>query len=238
MSVQNTLRKNPQQPVAFSGQLKPVTYTTNDGTQLTLDPQIVREQLVNGNGKVTDQEVIYFMAMCYEGGLNPLKKEAYLIKFGDKTPAQIIVSKDVYQMRAEEFPVYDGKESGVITIHKETKEKIYHRGECFDSESENLLGAWCEVHRKDRKYAEHIEVRFKEYVGLTSDGKINSNWQKRPAGMIRKVAVAHALREAFPKAFKGMYIAEEFGYTDTDFEDKKPNVIEAEVTEDASGELF
>ena len=35
--------------------------------------------------------------------------------------------------------------------------------------------------------------------------------QKKPATMIRKVAIVQALREAFPQSMSGMYVAEEMG---------------------------
>lgn len=47
------------------------------------------------------------------------------------------------------------------------------------------------------------EVSFAEY----NTGK--SNWTKIPATMIRKVAICHALREAFPEDLGGLYGSEE-----------------------------
>ena len=46
---------------------------------------------------------------------------------------------------------------------------------------------------------------------------MNSQWAKKPATMIRKVALVQALREAFPKSFGGMYIAEEQGIDEPNF---------------------
>ena len=53
-----------------------------------------------------------------------------------------------------------------------------------------------------------------EYIGRKSDGSVTSMWASKPATMIRKVAMAQALREAFPSAFGGMYTAEEQGATE------------------------
>ena len=52
---------------------------------------------------------------------------------------------------------------------------------------------------------------FDEYVGKKKDGSLNSQWSKKPATMIRKVAAVQALGEAFPQSFAGMYVAEEMG---------------------------
>ena len=37
----------------------------------------------------------------------------------------------------------------------------------------------------------------------------NATWKKQPANMIRKVAMVHALREAFPEQFEGTVAEEE-----------------------------
>lgn len=63
---------------------------------------------------------------------------------------------------------------------------------------------------KGRETPEYQSVSFDEYVGRKKDGTINSQWSKKPATMIRKVAVVQALREAFPDKFQGLYAQEEF----------------------------
>lgn len=54
-------------------------------------------------------------------------------------------------------------------------------------------------------------MSFDEYAGRKKDGSLNGQWSKKPATMIRKVALVQALREAFPKTFGGLYSAEEQG---------------------------
>ena len=39
--------------------------------EVKLNPAIVRKYLVNGQGSVTDQEIMYFMHMCKARQLNP-----------------------------------------------------------------------------------------------------------------------------------------------------------------------
>lgn len=63
---------------------------------------------------------------------------------------------------------------------------------------------------KGRETPEYQSVSFDEYVGRKKDGTINGQWSKKPATMIRKVAVVQALREAFPDKFQGLYAQEEF----------------------------
>lgn len=71
-------------------------------------------------------------------------------------------------------------------------------------------GGWAKVFIKGRETPEYQSVSFDEYVGRKKDGTINSQWSKKPATMIRKVAVVQALREAFPDKFQGLYAQEEF----------------------------
>jgi hypothetical protein len=76
---------------------------------------------------------------------------------------------------------------------------------------ETIIGGWAEVYRKDRQHSTRVEVSFEEYAARKKDGSLNSQWSKKPATMIRKVAVVQALREAFPTNLGGMYSAEEVG---------------------------
>ena len=62
-------------------------------------------------------------------------------------------------------------------------------------DGEELLGGWAKVYRKDRTRPNYEEVKLGEY----NTGK--SLWASKPATMIRKVALVHALREAFPSTY-------------------------------------
>lgn len=75
--------------------------------------------------------------------------------------------------------------------------------------TEELVGGWCNVYRKDRKRPERVEVSFDEYIGRKSNGEVNSQWASKPATMIQKVAVSQALRAAFPNDLNQMYGQEE-----------------------------
>ena len=112
--------------------------------------------------------------------------------------------------RGENNPAYDGIDSGIIVFNDETGE-IDHRTGTFYLPGEKLVGGWAEVFRKDRSHSTRIEVGFDEYAGRKKDGSLNSQWSKKPATMIRKVAQVQALREAFPSNLTGLYTAEEQG---------------------------
>lgn len=200
MQVKNSLANRPTESV---------TEFQVGNDKVTLSPSIVRNYLTNGNGTVTDQEVNYFVHLCRGQGLNPFLKEIYLIKFGQQ-PATFVVSKEAFLKRAEANPQYDGSESGIIVLNKDG-ELIERKGGFFLKDSEQVVGGWAKVYRKDRKYPSDVQVTFEEYAGRTKDGNLNSNWANRPATMIKKVALVQALREAFPNDLNNLYTEEEQG---------------------------
>lgn len=200
-----------QSKVAQVANQNKVTTIKTDTGEIKLSSNVVKNYLVAGGGQVTDQEVKLFIALCSAQKLNPFIKEAYLIKYGS-SPATMVVSKDVYQKRADKHPDYKGKKAGIIVL--DVNGSIDYRvGTFYMPASENLVGGWCEVYRKDRE-PERVEVSLDEYIGKKKDGTVNSQWSGKPATMIRKVAVAQALREAFTTEFQGMYIPDEMGISE------------------------
>lgn len=163
---------------------------------LTLET--IKNTLVRGNGKVTDQEATMFLKLCENRNLNPFINEAYLIKFGT-SPATMIVSKDVFVRRAYENPNCNGWKAGIVVYNLESKQLEEREGTIWIKDIEVLAGGWCEVYFKDKKYTIKQTVSLKEY-----DLK-QSSWTSKPATMIRKVAIVQALREAFPVDFSQMY---------------------------------
>lgn len=176
--------------------------------EVRLTPDIVRNYLVAGDPKsVTFQELAMFINLCKFQGLNPWLREAYLIKYGT-SPATLVVGKETFVKRAERHPQYDGFKAGIIVI---SGEEIVYREGMFALPSEEIVGGWAEVYRKDRSVPYRSEASLAEYAGRKKDGTMNGQWQSKPATMIRKVALVQALREAFPEALGGMYAAEEQG---------------------------
>lgn len=216
-AVNNSLVKNNEEK-------QTMVFDVN-GYEVKLSPAIVRKYLLAGNGQLTDQEIMYFMAMCKARQLNPFIREVYLIKYGS-TAAQIVVGKDAYQKRAIKHPQYDGMKFGIWVENKETGEVIKRNGSIISSLKENLLGAWCEVYRRDWKFPAMAEVNFDEYVGRKSDGTINSQWSTKKVTMIVKVAKSQALREAFTEELGGMYEAEELNINENDLSNEPVIVTE------------
>lgn len=193
------------------------------GEKIILTPQTVRDYLVSGDKeRVSIQEIVMFINLCRYAGLNPWLKEAYCIKYGNE-PATMVVGKEAFMKRAESAPGYDGIDAGIIVT---TGDAITYRKGTLKLSGEEILGGYAEVYRKDRSHPYRIEVSFEEYAGRKKDGSLNSQWSKKPATMIRKVALVQALREAFPDNFSGLYSEEEVENGDGVFE---PPVIQAEA---------
>lgn len=199
MAVKNSLQ---QKPITD----KPIEYKCGEET-VKLSPTIIRNYLVNGGGNVTDQEIVMFLNLCRFQHLNPFLREAYLIKFGNN-PATIVTGKDAITKRAMRNPKFAGQEAGVVIYHEESGE-LEHRTGSLVMEDEKLVGGWAKVHVKGYNVPIEAVVSYQEYVGTKGDGSVNGQWSKKPATMIRKVALVQALREAFPEDLGGMYASEE-----------------------------
>lgn len=209
-----------------------VVYKIGDN-EIKLTPSIVQNYLVGSNTDITMPEFKMFTELCKVQKLNPFLKEAYCIKYGSE-PATIVVSKDVVVKRAVNHPMYDGKETGVIVedTNGNTKERIG----CFVAPSENVIGGWAKVYRKDRTHPEYMSVAVAEVANKKKDGTYNSNWSNKTATMVEKVAKVRALREAFVDELQGMYVSDEFDLEHSS-EDVKPNAQPIDVDfEDISDE--
>lgn len=175
-----------------------VTYSVA-GQDVHLNYTIVRNYLTKGGGKVTDADLVQFIAVCKFNQLNPFLNEAYLVKYGD-APAQMVVSKEALMKRAESCKEYDGFEAGIIVMRKN---EIVDVPGSFIAPGDTLVGGWAIVHRSDKKFPYISRVNLSEY----STGK--SLWNGKPSTMIRKVAIVQAMREAFPAQLGAMYTQEE-----------------------------
>lgn len=175
-----------------------VKYEGADGQLVQFTAKEVKDRLCPN---ATDKELALLMALCQAQKLNPFVKDVYLIKYGN-SPASMVTSKEVFTKRAQANPKFDGMEAGITVIRSGNLER---REGSMLLDGEALVGGWCRVYVKGYRASIFDEVSMAEY----STGK--GNWSRMPATMIRKVALCHALREAFPDDFQGLYGAEEMG---------------------------
>lgn len=198
-SVQNANRAGSTAMQAASPSV-PVEITAADGQHFTVSFSDVRNFIC---AKATDAECKIFLETCKQYRLNPFTKEAYLIHYdnnSEDTPSTIVLGKNCYMQMAERHPAFDGFEAGVIVLTADGQLLNREGSIVYDGDGgETLLGGWAKVYRKDRTRASYEEVKLTEY----DTGK--SLWNGKKATMIRKVALVHALREAFPSTFGVLY---------------------------------
>lgn len=156
-----------------------VVATTTKQNEVT--KQLLMDYLKQTNSNLLPNEMAQFVAISTAFNLNPYKREVYAIAYGqgNNRKLSIIVGYEVYLRRAEEFPQYDGYE---------TK---------FFGEGANM-GCSCIVYRKDRSHPVGSTVFLREYT------QNNTMWNNKPHVMLEKVAIATAMRRAFPSEFNGM----------------------------------
>ncbi len=179
-----------------------------NGEEIKLNAKIVRETLLNGDGDLTDAEIIRFIALCKFNKLNPYLREVYVTKFknnrGGNDSAQMVISKEAYFKRAERCADYDGIQAGIIIQRGDEVQEVEGN---FMPAGWTLAGGWAKVYRKNLKYPIVAKVNLSEY------DKAQSTWNSKKSTMISKVAKVQALREAFPEKLNGLYLEEEVDTT-------------------------
>lgn len=183
-------------------------------------------------------EAYVFNSWCAHNGLDPWRREAYLIKYGNN-PAQMLTAKDAFTKRAEANPRYQGSKAGVVVINREGK--LENRVGELVLDGEELVGGWADVYVKDYVTPISAVVGFRERCQY-KDGKPQAKWATSPGLMIRKCAIVAALREAFPNDVGGMYVPDEMGYEISDA-DSAPVAVDSAVqdvayTDMETGEVF
>lgn len=186
-----------------------VTYEV-EGNELTVTADDVRNY-ISTSPNVTDKEVWAFINLCASQHLDPRRKDAHLIKYGT-SPATMVVGKDVFTRRAQKNPRFKGFQAGITFINNTGA--LQRRKGSMLLPGEQLMGGWCKVFVEGYEEPMEEEVSFAEYVGLKKDGSVNQQWSTKPATMIRKVAIVHGLREAFPDDLGGLYDESEMGNVD------------------------
>lgn len=184
-----------------------IKYVAFDKQEVVLSYEIVKKLLVHGKSDLVSlPEASFFMEMCKARGLNPYKKDCYLIKYGQE-PASIIVSIDYYRTRAYAQENCQGWQVGVI-VKAQTGEVKRTNGLVL--EGEELLGAWFKAQPKGWNVLREHEVNLKGYLQYTKEGNLTKFWQKeKQPTQIMKVAEAQGLRSVWPAEFGKLYIREE-----------------------------
>lgn len=196
-----------------------VRYVATDGTDVELTAQFVRDVVATGKVPPSDRDVAVFLAKCQARGLNPLAGDCHMTVYRNKdgsTSASLVISKDYWVRVAHMQPTFKGMRAGIVVVNNG---QVMPREGANLWPGEQLIGGWCEVLDSRWEWPLHHEVPMQEYdtgLGL---------WPDKPATMIRKVAIAQTLREAYPSAFAGGYDESEIDGGEAD----GPVEVDAEV---------
>jgi phage recombination protein Bet len=181
---------------------QPLAVTTAQQNQVT--QQLLLDYLTATTPGLNQSQVQQFLAVSMAFNLNPWKKEVYPIPYtsNGKTTMSIVTGYEVYLKRADLNPNYDGYQiewNGTFVrskVQKSGKNGNYSVDALLPKDDD--VSCICTVYRKDRKMPVRCEVFYSEY----SQG--NSMWYTKPRVMLEKVAIARAMRLAFPTEFGGM----------------------------------
>lgn len=178
-----------------------------DGTDLTLTPNIVLRYLTGGRTDIPEPEIAKFMMLCKAQKLNPFTGDVFMTAYNsrDGVKTQVTVGKNLYTKRAQRNPKYRGSKAGVTFLDGQGVIRHREGSAVYKEIGEKLIGGWANIYVDGFEQPVFDEVSFSEY----NTGK--SLWASKPGTMIRKVALVHALREAFPDEFNGLYDRSEMG---------------------------
>jgi phage recombination protein Bet len=180
----------------------------SDNQEIAITFNDVRKYLCSD---ASDAEIGLFLRVCQSEGLNPFRKDCFLVKYTQDQPAAIIISTDIFLRAAENSPEFNGYQAGIILKPIDPKDKPEFREGSFllDGEEGKLAGGWARVYRKDKEHPFYAAVNIKECIKYTRAGKPTRFWENMPATMVRKVALSRALREAFSNRYSGTYTTAE-----------------------------
>jgi phage recombination protein Bet len=181
-------------------------FQSEDKIKLTV--QIIQDYIAvptkNGH-KPTKEDAVKFMMLCRSRKLNPFEGDCFMLGYENSDGTiqfSLITAHQAFLKRAEVHPEFDGFESGVIVKVADKAEPLEREGD-FLWPGDVLLGGWCVVRFKSRKFPMRKRVALGTFV------KTYGQWKTNAAGMIVKCAEADALRSSFPTLLGGLYLDDE-----------------------------
>lgn len=161
---------------------------------------------------LTDVEFSCLVELGKATQLNPFMREIWAVKYKQGVAASIFIGRDGYRKAAQRHSDYDYHQVNAVYAKDEfrvTNDEIQHNYRF--SNRGDLIGAYCIVKRKSSEKYMYVLVTMDEYN--LSQGL----WLKKPETMIKKVAEAQALRQAFQDLLGGTY-------SDSELPPEKPNL--------------
>lgn len=150
-------------------------------------------EIVSPSAPLTDVEFSCLVELGRATQLNPFQREIWAVKYKQNAPANIFIGRDGYSNLAKRDREYECHQ--VEAVYSKDNFKIVN-GEILHTLDPinvrgDLIGAYCKVKRKSSEKPTYVWVTMDEY------NLKQGIWNSKPATMIKKVAEAQALRQAF-----------------------------------------
>jgi phage recombination protein Bet len=149
---------------------------------------------------LTDVEFACLVQLGKATQLNPFMREIWAVKYTQGKAASIFIGRDGYRKAAQRDRDYEYHQVNAVYSKDEFKicnDEITHT--YGFSNRGDLVGAYCIVKRKSSAKPTYVLVTMDEY------NQRQSLWKDKPETMIKKVAEAQALRQAFQDLLAGTY---------------------------------
>lgn len=152
------------------------------------DVDIIKNSVAKGT---SDAELKYFLAVAASTGLNPFQKEIWCYKSGNDM--LIFAGRDGFLSNAQKKPDFKGIRSAYVCEGDKFKMNIvsgHIEHEFTQANRGNIVGAYAIVKREGMD-------AFISWADFKEFNKGYNAWKTNPGSMIKKVAEAHALKQAY-----------------------------------------
>lgn len=152
------------------------------------DIDIIKNSVAKGT---TDAELKYFLAVAASTGLNPFQKEIWCYKSG--SDMLIFTGRDGFLSNAQRKPDFKGMRSAYVCATDKFKMNIvagHIEHEFTQADRGAIVGAYAVVKREGMD-------SFIAWADFKEFNKGYNAWKSNPGSMIKKVAEAHALKQAY-----------------------------------------
>jgi phage recombination protein Bet len=175
---------------------------------------LIRETVAPG---LNDMEFKFFLYYAASLGLNPIAKEIYAIKYGNKLVPQVAI--DGFLKHAQNTGKFRGFTEPEITVRAKDGEVKCVAQKLYDPDNHKIVAATIGVKHADDQEPTFVTATAKEYAVYFGD-KLGDRWAKAPTSQLVKCAKALAIRTRFP-GMGGAYLAEEMRAEAVDVEFRK-----------------
>lgn len=146
----------------------------------------------------TDDELQMFLSYCKAQNVSPLSKQIHFLKFGNTV--NFVSSYHHMLGKVQSSGMYEGMTTALYCDESGKWSEIW-------TSQQPPLACKIGVYRHGYRDAQYTIKYYAEVAQNTS------NWKRQPLQMLRKCAIADALRLAFDDILQGIYIQEEMPET-------------------------